>query len=207
MSHDRLTLRLPDNEEIYENPLKHALLIQEIKIEAALITYNSPYAIVRSVVDNHDDPLTPVSTIRAWFIGIIFAGVVAFINGFFDPRQPAIAVRSNVAQLLAYPAGKLLEKILPDVGLTLFGTRHSLNPGPFNKKEHMLITIMASIAPSAPYTNYIVWIQYLPQYFNQPWAKSFGYQVTIALSTNFIGYGLAGLVRRWLVYPSYCVWP
>lgn len=148
-----------------------------------------------------------MSTIRAWFIGIIFAGAVAFINGFFEPRQPAITVRSNVAQLLAYPAGKLLEKILPDVGLTLFGTRHSLNPGPFNKKEHMLITIMASIAPSAPYTNYIVWIQYLPQYFNQPWAKSFGYQVTIALSTNFIGYGLAGLVRRWLVYPSYCVWP
>ena len=31
--------------------------------------------------------------------------------------------------------------------------------------------------------------------------------VTLALSTNFIGYGLAGLTRRFLVYPSKAVWP
>ena len=29
----------------------------------------------------------------------------------------------------------------------------------------------------------------------------------MALSTNFIGYGLAGLTRRFLVYPSRAVWP
>jgi len=27
------------------------------------------------------------------------------------------------------------------------------------------------------------------------------------LGTNLVGYGLAGLARRFLVYPSYCVWP
>ncbi|MBE3047904.1 small oligopeptide transporter, OPT family [Candidatus Bathyarchaeota archaeon] len=58
-----------------------------------------------------------------------------------------------------------------------------------------------------PYTNYIIWIQYLPQYFDQPWAINLGYQILIALSTNFIGYGMAGLTRRFLVYPAYCVWP
>ena len=31
--------------------------------------------------------------------------------------------------------------------------------------------------------------------------------VLISLSTNFIGYGLAGLTRRFLVYPSQAVWP
>ena len=31
--------------------------------------------------------------------------------------------------------------------------------------------------------------------------------VTVALSTNFIGYGLAGLTRRFLVYPPQAVWP
>lgn len=65
----------------------------------------------------------------------------------------------------------------------------------------------ANVAKSVPYTNYIIWIQYLPHYFNQPWAISVGYQLLIALSTNFIGYGLAGLCRRFLVYPAYCVWP
>lgn len=196
-----------NNESVFEEPEKHETLIAEMKIEAALITNNSPYAEVRSVVDNHDDPTMPCSTIRAWVLGILFSCAISFINGFFEIRQPAIYVTSNVPQLLAFPIGKLMEKTLPDVGITLFGVRHSLNPGPFNKKEHMLITIMASIAKSTPYTNYIIWIQYLPQYFNQPWAISFGYQILIALSTNFIGYGLAGLCRRFLVYPSYCVWP
>lgn len=28
-----------------------------------------------------------------------------------------------------------------------------------------------------------------------------------ALGTSFLGYGLAGICRRFLVYPSYCVWP
>ncbi|KAI6779433.1 uncharacterized protein J7T54_005247 [Emericellopsis cladophorae] len=193
------------NDEVFANPDKYEALISEIKVEAALITNNSPYAEVRSVVPNHDDPGMPVSTIRAWVIGIFFSACIAFINGFFEIRQPAITVTSNVPQLLAYPLGKLLEKILPDVGFTLFGVRHSLNPGPFNRKEHMLVTLMASIAKNSPYTNHIVWTQYL--YFGQKWALSFPYQLLIALSTNFIGYGLAGLCRRFLVYPSFCVWP
>lgn len=178
-----------------------------MKIEAALITNNSPYAEVRAVVDNRDDPTTPVSTIRAWIIGIILSVACAFVNIFFEIRYPAISVTSNVPQLLAYPIGKFLEKTLPDVGFTLFGVRHSLNPGPFNKKEHMLITIMASISIGGTYTSNIIWIQALPKFFDQSWAINFGYQTLIALSTNFIGYSLAGITRRFLVYPSYCVWP
>ncbi|KAJ3495330.1 hypothetical protein NLG97_g3470 [Lecanicillium saksenae] len=195
------------NEDIFANPEKHEELINEMKIEAALITNNSPYAEVRAVVDNHDDPTTPVSTIRAWVIGVVLSVACAFVNIFFGIRLPAISVTSNVPQLLAFPLGKFCEKVLPDVGFTLFGVRHSLNPGPFNKKEHMLITIMASISIGGTYTSNIIWIQALPKFFNQPWAINFGYQTLIALSTNFIGYSLAGLTRRFLVYPSFCVWP
>ncbi|KAF5008685.1 hypothetical protein FDECE_5041 [Fusarium decemcellulare] len=195
------------NDDIFSCPEKHQQLIQEMKIEAALITNHSPYSEVRAVVDNHDDPTMPCSTIRAWLIGIFFSVAASFINGFFEIRQPPVGVSPAVPQLLAYPLGKFLEKTLPDVGLTAFGVRHSLNPGPFNKKEHMLITIMAAISMGTPYTNYIAWIQYLPFYFNQPWAVSFGYQILLALSSSFIGYGLAGLCRRFLVYPTYCMWP
>jgi len=49
--------------------------------------------------------------------------------------------------------------------------------------------------------------QYLPQYFNQSYAGHFGYQILVALATNLIGYGIAGLCRRFLVYPAYCIWP
>ncbi|KAJ4859625.1 OPT oligopeptide transporter protein domain-containing protein [Trichoderma breve] len=181
-----------ENESVFSNPEKHQHLIQEMKLEAALVTSNSPYAEVRAVVSNKDDPTTPCSTIRSWVIGLAFSCLLAFINQLFDIRQPAIRVMANVAQLLSYPVGKACENWLPDVGFTLFGTYHSLNPGPFSKKEHMLITIMAN---------------YLPQYFNQPYASHVAYQLLIALATNFIGYGMAGICRRFLVYPSYCVWP
>ncbi|CAF3626617.1 unnamed protein product [Fusarium graminearum] len=196
-----------NQDDILKHPERHKALIQEIKIEAALITHNSPYAEVRAVVDNHDDPSMPCSTIRAWVIGIIFSCAVSFINSFFEIRQPMIGVGLAVPQLLAYPFGKFLEKTLPDIGFTLFGVRHSLNPGKFTKKEHMLITIMSSISMGTPYTNYIIWIQYLPQYFNQPYAMNMGYQILLGLSSKFIGYGLAGICRRFLVYPSYCLWP
>lgn len=198
---------MPGNEAIFENPEKHAVLIEEMKLEAALITVNSPYAEVRAVVDNHDDVNIPCGTIRAWTIGLGFSILLAFINQLFSIRQPMITVQANVAQLLAFPVGKAFEKSLPDVGFTLWGVRHSLNPGPFSRKEHMLITIMANVAWNHPYTNNIIWVQYLPAYFNQSYAGQFGYQILIALSTNYIGYGMAGIIRRFLVYPSYCVWP
>lgn len=196
-----------DNEDVMENPEKHEDLINEMKIEAALITNNSPYSEVRAVVDNTDDPSTPCSTIRAWVIGLFFSVILAFINQLFSIRQPSISIEANVAQLLAYPLGKAWEKLVPNYEFTMFGTRHSLNPGPFNKKEHMLIAIMANTAKSLPYTQYIVWTQVLPQFFNQQYARNFGYQFLIGMSTNFIGYGLAGLTRRFIVYPAYCVWP
>jgi hypothetical protein len=56
---------LSGNDDIFENPEKHAVLIEEMKLEAALITVNSPYAEVRAVVDNHDDVDIPCGTIRA----------------------------------------------------------------------------------------------------------------------------------------------
>ena len=177
------------------------------RIEAALITNNSPYSEVRAVVDNKDDVTTPCSTVRAWTIGLFFSFFLAFVNQLFSVRQPIISIEANVAQLLAFPMGKAWERWVPDYRFKLFGHQHSLNPGPFNKKEHMLIAIMANTAKSLPYTQYIVWTQVLPQFFNQQYARSFGYQLMIGLSTNFIGYGLAGLTRRFIVYPAYCVWP
>jgi OPT family oligopeptide transporter len=144
----------------------------------------------------------PLITRNKQVIGLLFVVGLAFVNQLFSIRQPPITVQANVAQLLCYPLGKAWEKIMPDWGFTIFGSRHSLNPGNFSTKEHMLITIMASVGYATPYTDNIIWAQYLPQYFNQSYAGRFSYQILIALSTNFIGYGIAGLCRRFLVYPA-----
>lgn len=202
-----LTASQIEHPEVKSDPEKHRTWIEEIKLEVALITYNSPYAEVRAVVDNHDDPNTPSSTIRVWVIGLTFSVIMSFINQLFSIRQPAIHVGGTVAQLLSYPIGRGAARFLPDWGITLFGIRHSLNPGPFSKKEHMLITIICSIGSNGPFTTLIVWVQYLPQYFGQVYAGSFGYQILVGLATNYLGYGFAGICRRFLVWPSYCVWP
>jgi hypothetical protein len=61
---------------------------------------NSPYAEVRAVVDNHDDPNLPASTFRSWVIGTLYVATAAFIDQFFSIRYPGITVGSSVAQLL-----------------------------------------------------------------------------------------------------------
>ncbi|KAK6906266.1 OPT family small oligopeptide transporter [Kwoniella mangroviensis CBS 8507] len=197
------------NDDIMKNPHnpEYAELIKEMKLEALMVTENSPYSEVRAVVENTDDVDMPSFTFRVCFIGTLYVIAGAFINQLFEIRQPSIQVSSEVAQLLAYPAGKLCEKLLPDWGFTLFGKRHSLNGSKFTKKEHMLITIMATVGYNTPYTTDIILSQYLPQYFNQSYAAEFGYQILLGFGTNFCGYGLAGLARRFLIYPSYCVWP
>ena len=198
------------NRDIAENPHKHEAIIEEMKLEAALITNNSPYAEVRAVVDNHDDPTTPVSTVRAWVIGLFFSAFISFVNQLFSIRLPSITLTADVAQLLAFPVAKAWERWVPrGIGFTIpyFGAYLEFNPGKFNKKEHMFIAIMASVSIMMPYSNYIFWVQYLPFYFNQAYARSFGYMFINNLATNFMGYGLAGIARRFLVYPSYCVWP
>ncbi|KAJ6599741.1 OPT-domain-containing protein [Mycena vulgaris] len=192
--------------DLRENAAEYQRLYDELKVEAAMMVINSPYAEVRAVVDNHDDTSVPASTFRTWVIGTLFVGVGAFLNQFFSIRYPGIGVGPNVAQILAVPFAKLME-LLPTTEYTTFGYTWTLNPGPFNPKEHMLITIMANVGFGTPYTDNIIWVQYLPRYFDQPWALGFGYQIMVALSTNLIGYGLAGLTRRFLVYPVHAIWP
>lgn len=144
-----------DNSDHFDKPNEHTRTIREAKIKVALLAGNSPYAEVRAVVDAHDDPSMPVSTIRAWVIGMGFVVLVAFVNQLFMVRQPSISLGTTVVQLLAFPIGKAAERFLPDIGFTLFGIRHSLNPGRFNQKEHMLISIMASVGSTMPSSRYI----------------------------------------------------
>lgn len=53
---------------------------------------------------------------------------------------------------IVVPLGKLAARVLPDWRFNLFGTEMSLNPGPFNRKEHMLIVLACNVAFATPYT-------------------------------------------------------
>ncbi|KAK7433014.1 hypothetical protein QQZ08_000487 [Neonectria magnoliae] len=196
-----------NNPDLSENPEKHSDLISDIKTEVSLLTINSPYAEVRAVVSNKDDPSIPAGTIRAWAIGLIFVVLQSFVNQLFSVRQPAIRLQAPVIQLLSYPIGKAWEKWVPTGEFTLFGSKHRLNPGHFNQKEHMLISIMANVSTSLPHSRFIIFTSWLEKYFNMPFAADFGFQICLSLAMNLMGFGLAGLARRFLVYPSFCIWP
>ncbi|KAK9236566.1 OPT oligopeptide transporter protein-domain-containing protein [Lipomyces kononenkoae] len=178
----------------------------DMKLEATLMKYHSPYPEVRAICDPTDDPTMPVETIRAYILGLLWVACGSFINEFFSLRQPSLSLQSAVFQILLYPCGKFLQYTLPDWGFTFRGVRHSLNPGPWNYKEQMLATLMVNVAAgSSNFMGYIVTMK-LPMFFGQKWV-SFGFMFLMNFSTQFFGFGLAGMLRRFCVYPTKAVWP
>jgi hypothetical protein len=71
-----------------------------------IIEDESPYPEVRSAVSNTDDPTMPVSTLRAWVLGIIWAAILAGTNQFFFFRYPAVNI-SGVRVLILLALGAL----------------------------------------------------------------------------------------------------
>ncbi|KAK9467165.1 OPT oligopeptide transporter protein-domain-containing protein [Lipomyces arxii] len=178
----------------------------ELRIEATLIKYHSPYPEVRAVCDPTDDPTMPCETIRAYFLGVIWVAIGAFVNEVFDERQPTLVLEATVLQLLLYPCGKLLQYTVPDWGFNFRGVRHTLNPGPWTYKEQMFSTVMVTVGSSSSnFMGYVLTMR-LDRFFGRSWVN-FGFSFLMNFSTQFFGFGLAGILRRWCVYPVKSVWP
>ncbi|KAJ6568984.1 small oligopeptide transporter, partial [Mycena capillaripes] len=154
----------------------------------------SPYPEVRSAVANTDDPDMPVTTVRTWVLGIIWAIIIPGLNQFFFFRFPGITITGIVAQLLSFPCGRAAAAYLPN--WRIFGV--SLNPGPFTVKEHVLIT--ASVGAGSAYAT--VAVQRV--YYNQTYNFSCKF---VVMSTQLIGFSIGGVARRFLVAPPSMIWP
>lgn len=159
----------------------------------------SPYPEVRAAVSNTDDMSMPVNTIRAWTIGLLWSILIPGLNQFMNFRYPSITIGSLVAQLLSFPLGKAWARLFPTV--KIFGV--SLNPGPFTLKEHVVITIMATVGSTSAYATDVLAVQRV--YYGQNW--SFLYQWMLVISTQLIGFSLGGIVKRFLVSPPSMIWP
>jgi hypothetical protein len=77
------------------------------------------------------------------------------MNLFFNFRQPAPTVIPVVLLLIAHPLGKFLAYSLPitiyRLPRVLGGMEFSLNPCPWNIKEHVLVFIMTNISIGPAY--------------------------------------------------------
>ncbi|KAG6003306.1 hypothetical protein E4U21_002194 [Claviceps maximensis] len=163
---------------------------------------DSPYPEVRAAVRNYDEHL-PCNTVRAWTIGLLLVVLGASMNTLFSLRQPSISIGPLVAQIIAWPMGHAWARFMPKRTFTTFGLRWSLNPGPFNIKEHSIIGVMASVSFSVAYSTDIVLAQLI--FYKQNFGILF--QLLLTISTQSIGYGIAGTMRKFLVYPASMIWP
>lgn len=178
----------------------------QVRMEASLIAYHSPYASVRSVAEPFDDPSIPCETLRVYITGIIWTAIGSVVNQFFSERQPKVTFDSLVAQVFIYPTGIALLYILPKKSFKVWRYNIDLNPGPWNYKEQMLATLFYSISGTTPYVSWNILVQKMDMFYGEKWVD-FGYQVLLILSSQFLGFGLAGIMRRFVVYPVQSIWP
>ena len=110
---------------------------------------NSPIEQVALTVPVGDDPDTPVLTFRMWVLGVLSCAVLSFLNQFFWYRKEPLTITAISAQIAVVPLGRLMAAALPE--RAFFRGRRwefTLNPGPFNVKEHVLISIFANAGAS-----------------------------------------------------------
>ncbi|KAJ3091055.1 hypothetical protein HK102_001826 [Quaeritorhiza haematococci] len=153
----------------------------------------SPVPEVQAVVPTTDDPSLPTLTFRFWAISTVFTVVIAGAAQFFYFRLVSLSLTGFIIQMLSFPVGKAMARYLP---------RNTwLNPGPFNIKEHALIVIAASTATSSAYAIDILSVQRI--YYNQ----NIGAVASLLLlgTTQCLGYGMAGFLRKYLVRPAHMV--
>ncbi|XP_044462609.1 oligopeptide transporter 1-like [Mangifera indica] len=166
---------------------------------------DNPIEEVRLTVPITDDPKQPALTFRTWVLGLSSCILLAFVNQYFGYHQNQLYVGSLSAQILVLPIGKLMAATLPDKQFRIPFTAwsFSLNPGPFSLKEHALITIFANCGSNGVYAVGIVTI-----------AKVFYHRqlnpvaaMLLVQTTQLLGYGWAGLFRKYLVDSPYMWWP
>ncbi|KAK6454841.1 oligopeptide transporter protein [Scheffersomyces xylosifermentans] len=178
----------------------------QIRMEAALIHYHSPYPEIRAITDPIDDPSIPVETLRVYVIGLFWTLIGSIVNNFFVHRMPSISLSSHTVQILLLPSGKLWERLVPNKTIHLLGYSIELNPGPWTYKEMMLSTIIFSCSSGTPYSIYNIFVMKLERFYGLKWV-TWTYQILLALSTQFLGFGFALLMKKVCVYPSKALWP
>ncbi|XP_061352209.1 oligopeptide transporter 7-like [Gastrolobium bilobum] len=165
---------------------------------------NSPIKQVALTVPTTDDPSLPVLTFRMWVLGTLSCVLLSFLNQFFWYRTEPLTITAISAQIAVVPLGQLMASKITKRSF-FRGTRweFTLNPGPFNVKEHVLITIFANSGAGTVYAIHIVTA--VKVFYRQH--ISFFVSFLVVITTQVLGFGWAGIFRRYLVEPAAMWWP
>ncbi|CAG8519807.1 8088_t:CDS:10 [Dentiscutata erythropus] len=167
------------------------------------ILENSPIPMVAAAVSVKDDPSLPCTTIRFWVLSTLFTSLGAAVSEFYYFRSNGVGYSIFFVLLASYIVGKWMARVLPVDEFKFYKWKFTLNPGPFNIKEHVLIAVAAGAGGGSAYGTDIIAIQDL--FYNQH--PGFFLGMLLLMSTQMIGYGLAGFLRKYLVRPANMLWP
>ncbi|RZC73827.1 hypothetical protein C5167_049309 [Papaver somniferum] len=165
---------------------------------------NSPVKQVALTVPITDDPNLPVLTFRMWVLGTLSCILLSFLNQFFWYRKEPLSITAISAQIAVVPPSHLMASTITD-RIFFKGTRYgfTLNPGPFNVKEHVLITIFANSGAGTVYAIHIV--SAVKIFYRE--RITFFVSLIVVITTQVLGFGWAGIFRRYLVEPAEMWWP
>ncbi|KAJ6610636.1 OPT oligopeptide transporter [Mycena sp. CBHHK59/15] len=161
------------------------------------------------LVSLDDDPTMRVFTFRMWFLALGLSCFAAVLGQIFYFRPQTIYVSQLFIQILAFILGRIAERIIPGPSeYAIIRTSDTwfwrfMNHGRFNLKEHVAITIMASTASSSALAISIFAAQEL--YYHVETNVAVG--IFTLIGSQLIGYGMAGIMRIFLVYPTFAVYP
>ncbi|GJJ75282.1 hypothetical protein EMPS_07640 [Entomortierella parvispora] len=174
---------------------------QDLPLEEEEIE-NSKIEAVRLVIPVTDDPSLPVLTFRFWIFSLFFGAIGAIINQYYYFRTTSGTFPMFFVNFATYAMGTALARILPTRSFTIGGFSMSLNPGPFNVKENAMIYIAVGTAAGSAYAIDILVCTdlYLNERMNALGA------LILLITTQCLGYGMAGMLRKYLVYPAEMVW-
>lgn len=189
---------------------------------------NSPNEAVRASVSPIDNTTLSINTPRMWCLSVLFSILGSSTNLFFSLRYPSVAITPVIALLLVHPLGHLWdyslkrsddpEEEFTDGVRTTFGMEGSdpryptsrfrswrlwLGQGRWNEKEHTCVYVSSNVAFGFAFATDVIVEQ--TKFYNQ--SAPIAYQLLLTISTQILGYGFAGMARRFLVRPSGMVWP
>ena len=150
------------------------------------------------LIPETDDPSIPSLTLRSILIGTLFNIFLSISNAIFSFRTTSFAIPSFIATLLSYPMGIFLASVIPSRRFR-FIIDWNTNDGNFSIKEHVLIYIIASGGAGIPYGLDNVVTQRMDMFMGNKHI-TFLESLMWVLASQFIGFGMAGIMRRFLVF-------
>ncbi|KAG6010090.1 hypothetical protein E4U21_000123 [Claviceps maximensis] len=218
-----------DHDDNYEDEDDDACQDEDDFLTGSLADANSPHELVRASVPPTDNTTLSINTPRMWCLSVLFSILGSSTNLFFSLRYPSVAITPVIALLLVHPLGLLWDIVLkrPDDPEEVFvhglrtpttsgsddpvGPRKKHQPswrmwwaqGKWNEKEHACVYVSSNVAFGFAFATDVIVEQ--TQFYNQ--SAPIMYQLLLTISTQILGYGFAGMARRFLVRPSGMIWP